>query len=43
MPIAWPLHPTDPRGGAMRDALTRHLQLGSVRDIDWVAAHFGHR
>jgi len=44
MTAAWPLHPTSHlRGGAMRDALTRHLQLGSVRDVDWVAAHFGHR
>jgi hypothetical protein len=27
----------------MRYALTHHLQLGSVRDTDWVAAHFGYR
>jgi hypothetical protein len=27
----------------MRHALTRHLQLASVRDMDWVTAHFGHR
>lgn len=27
----------------LRAALVRHLQLGSVRDTDWVAAHFGHR
>lgn len=33
------------RGGGttMRTALTRHLHLGSVRDQDWVTAHFGHR
>ena len=30
-------------GSPMRHALTHHLHLGSVRDIDWVAAHFGHR
>ena len=23
--------------------LIHHLQLGSVRDTDWVAARFGHR
>jgi hypothetical protein len=27
----------------MPDVLTRHLRLGSVRDMDWVTAHFGHR
>jgi hypothetical protein len=31
------------RGGSMRYALTHYVQLGSVRDVDWVAAHFGHR
>jgi hypothetical protein len=28
---------------SMRHALTRHLKLGSVRNPDWVTAHFGHR
>jgi hypothetical protein len=28
---------------AMQTPLTRHLQLGSVRDMDWLTAHFGHR
>jgi len=28
---------------SMHHALTRHLQLGSVRNHDWVTAHFGHR
>ena len=27
----------------VKHALVHHLQLGSVRDTDWVAAHFGHR
>ena len=27
----------------MHDALTRHLQLGPVRNRHWVTAHFGHR
>ena len=27
----------------MHDALVHHLQLGPVRDRDWVTAHFGHR
>jgi len=27
----------------MEYALSRHLKLASVRDLDWVAAHFGHR
>jgi hypothetical protein len=27
----------------MHDALLHHLQLGPVRDRDWVTAHFGHR
>jgi hypothetical protein len=27
----------------MHDALQHHLQLGPVRDRDWVTAHFGHR
>jgi len=27
----------------MPDVLTRHLHLASVRDMDWVTAHFGHR
>jgi len=27
----------------LRYALTRHLQLGSIRDEDWVAAQFGYR
>ena len=27
----------------MHDALRHHLQLGPVRDRDWVTAHFGHR
>jgi hypothetical protein len=31
------------KGTVMRDALTRYLQLGSVRDMGWVTAHFGHR
>jgi hypothetical protein len=35
--------PTERGGAAMRFALTHHLNLGSVRDLDWVAAHFGHR
>jgi hypothetical protein len=30
-------------GKPMRHALNHYLQLGSVRDTDWVAAHFGHR
>ena len=42
------LHVTDRRatiGRAtmMHHALTRHLQLGSVRNQDWVFAHYGHR
>jgi hypothetical protein len=28
---------------AMRAALTHHLKLASVRDMDWVTAHFGYR
>ncbi len=31
------------RTPTMHDALTRVLQLASVRDMDWVTAHFGHR
>jgi hypothetical protein len=31
------------RGANMSYALTHHLGLGAVRDVDWVAAHFGHR
>jgi len=27
----------------LRYALTHHLQLGSIRDEDWVAAQFGYR
>jgi hypothetical protein len=27
----------------LRHALTHHLQLGSIRDEDWVAAQFGYR
>ena len=27
----------------LRFALTHYLQLGSIRDEDWVAAQFGHR
>lgn len=27
----------------MRHALLRHLQLGPIRDMDWVTAKFGHR
>lgn len=27
----------------MHAALTRHLKLASVRDMDWVTAHFGYR
>jgi hypothetical protein len=27
----------------MHDALLHHLQLGPVRNRDWVTAHFGHR
>jgi len=27
----------------LRFVLTRHLQLGPIRDEDWVAAHFGYR
>lgn len=42
-----PRHPTYPtrteRKVAMPDVLTRHLRLASVRDMDWVTAHFGHR
>jgi hypothetical protein len=30
-------------GASMRHALTRHLKLGSVRNLHWVTAHFGHR
>ena len=33
----------DARGATMNHALTHHLGLGAVRDVDWVAAHFGHR
>ena len=33
----------DARGETMNHALTHHLGLGAVRDVDWVAAHFGHR
>jgi hypothetical protein len=40
-------HPTYParreRKLTMTDALTRHLHLASVRDMDWVTAHYGHR
>ena len=33
-----------PKGAAvLRYALTHHLQLGSIRDEDWVAAQFGYR
>lgn len=39
-----PTYPTRPdKEIAMPDVLTRHLRLGSVRDMDWVTAHFGHR
>jgi len=34
---------TERSEAAMHDALTRYLYLASVRDTDWVAAHFGHR
>ena len=27
----------------VRRALKMHLHLGAVRDVRWVAAHFGHR
>jgi hypothetical protein len=27
----------------LRYALTHYLQLGSIRDEDWVAAQFGYR
>lgn len=27
----------------LRDVLTRHIQLGSIRDEDWVNAQFGYR
>jgi hypothetical protein len=39
------LHSESPsrRTPTMHDALTRVLQLASVRDMDWVTAHFGHR
>ena len=33
----------DARGATMTYALTHYLRLGAVRDVDWVAAHFGHR
>jgi hypothetical protein len=33
----------DTRGEKMNYLLSHHLRLGSVRDVDWVAAHFGHR
>jgi hypothetical protein len=43
-------HTTDPtyrsweeRKISMSDVLTRHLYLASIRDMDWVTAHFGHR
>jgi hypothetical protein len=35
--------PPSTRTTTMHDALTRVLQLASVRDMDWVTAHFGHR
>ena len=28
---------------AMHHALIHHLQLGAIRDHDWVSARFGHR
>jgi len=27
----------------LRHVLTRHIQLGSIRDEDWVNAQFGYR
>ena len=41
---AHPTYPSRPeRKITMPSVLTRHLRLGSVRDMDWVTAHFGHR
>jgi hypothetical protein len=35
---------SDRKGVAvLRFVLTHYLQLGSIRDEDWVAAHFGYR
>lgn len=40
------MHAATARNGgtaAMHHALLHHLQLGSIRDHDWVSARFGHR
>jgi hypothetical protein len=43
-PTARPTYPSRPeRKVTMPNVLTRHLHLASVRDMDWVTAHFGHR
>jgi hypothetical protein len=43
MVLGYPPAATTRENPMMRFALTRHLQLASVRDMDWVTAHFGHR
>jgi len=37
------MHRRQRSSSRVKHALIHHLQLGSVRDTDWVAAHFGHR
>jgi hypothetical protein len=43
-PLGWiPLTGHRKELPVLRYALTHYLQLGSIRDEDWVAAQFGYR